>query len=273
MLPSLPPPIPFLIVSLRLWTGSKWLHQLFSYGDGQTLLKRDVALMKPPDWLPDWLDKSQYPDPHKTSEVGWAWEFLRRNPDYQKLWEQAHILKYVYNPKDIEAYLRRAKKEGGLWHVNTQQRSFSQAPFIKRFRLESAPPDPATPNATLLFSGQFLRFAHKQTYGADEVRANLHNGQVLVWFDLNWPIQRQLENAKQLLYAKAPEAEKRRIRFAQFRNYLRLLDAKCSGATVGEMADKIYPRQEGNQQKVRDQLKAAIRYCTDPWRIVISKKK
>ncbi|MFA5593272.1 MAG: DUF6499 domain-containing protein [Micavibrio sp.] len=35
-------------------------------------------------WLPDWRDKSQYPDPRSTSNKQWAWEFLRRNPDYQK---------------------------------------------------------------------------------------------------------------------------------------------------------------------------------------------
>ena len=226
-----------------------------------------------PNWLPDWRDKDQYPDPHKTSEVEWAWEFLRRNPEYQKMWEQAFFYKYLYSSAAVDALLQRIKKERGLRHVNTEQRSFAQARFMERFRLVTAPPDPAEPNAKLLFSGQLLRFAQKQMHGQYEVRTNLLNGQILVWFDLNWPIERQLENAKQLLHAKAPGAEERRIRFAPFRNYLRLLDAECCGATAGERAEEIYPRQDGNRQKVRDQLKAAIRYRTDPWRIVISKKK
>ncbi len=37
-----------------------------------------------PEWLPDWEDKKQYPDPGTTSSRQWAWEFLRRNPEYQQ---------------------------------------------------------------------------------------------------------------------------------------------------------------------------------------------
>lgn len=35
-------------------------------------------------WLPDWKDETAYPDPETTSLQQWAWEFLRRNPEYQK---------------------------------------------------------------------------------------------------------------------------------------------------------------------------------------------
>jgi len=35
-------------------------------------------------WLPDWRDASRYPPVEGTSGTRWAWEFLRRNPDYQK---------------------------------------------------------------------------------------------------------------------------------------------------------------------------------------------
>ena len=43
---------------------------------------------KKPDWLPDWKDISKYPDPNKATGRVWAWEFLRRNPEYQQLWEK-----------------------------------------------------------------------------------------------------------------------------------------------------------------------------------------
>lgn len=35
-----------------------------------------------PSWLPDWSDKSCYED-HGDCLSSWAWEFLRRNPEYQ----------------------------------------------------------------------------------------------------------------------------------------------------------------------------------------------
>lgn len=35
-----------------------------------------------PDWLPDWRDPRRYVD-HGEDAASWAWEFLRRNPEYQ----------------------------------------------------------------------------------------------------------------------------------------------------------------------------------------------
>lgn len=35
-----------------------------------------------PDWLPDWRDETAYED-HGDDFRAWAWEFLRRNPEYQ----------------------------------------------------------------------------------------------------------------------------------------------------------------------------------------------
>ncbi len=44
--------------------------------------KKDI-----PAWLPKWKNPSQYPDPANTTPEHWAWEFLRRNPDYQADYE------------------------------------------------------------------------------------------------------------------------------------------------------------------------------------------
>ena len=38
---------------------------------------------------PDWRDESNYPDPKETTSLHfWAWEFLRRNKDYQHTWDE-----------------------------------------------------------------------------------------------------------------------------------------------------------------------------------------
>lgn len=52
------------------------------------------ALGEPPAWLPDWRDKSSYPA--GLSLVGWAWEFLRRNVEYQKDYKHYDSLPYYY---------------------------------------------------------------------------------------------------------------------------------------------------------------------------------
>jgi len=47
-------------------------------------------------WLPDWRDASQYPPVEGTSGTRWAWEFLRRNPEYQKAYsELTHVSTYI----------------------------------------------------------------------------------------------------------------------------------------------------------------------------------
>ena len=35
----------------------------------------------------DWRNPSEYPKPADLDPTGWAWEFLRRNPEYQRLWD------------------------------------------------------------------------------------------------------------------------------------------------------------------------------------------
>ncbi len=37
---------------------------------------------------PDWRDASSYAYTQALSSEGWAWEFLRRNPDYRAAWSQ-----------------------------------------------------------------------------------------------------------------------------------------------------------------------------------------
>ncbi|HEV3444258.1 MAG TPA: DUF6499 domain-containing protein, partial [Gemmataceae bacterium] len=60
-----------------------------------------------PSWLPDWTDATKYPDSKKTSGRAWAWEFLRRNPEYQKTWDQFAMQtasfpqKYFYKADEI----------------------------------------------------------------------------------------------------------------------------------------------------------------------------
>jgi len=64
---------------------------------------------KKPDWLPDWKDVTKYPDPKEKKLSGrvWAWEFLRRNPQYQELWEQFAALPSgpIYEGHSAQAYL------------------------------------------------------------------------------------------------------------------------------------------------------------------------
>lgn len=63
----------------------------------------DIPSGDAPDWLPDWRDKSAYPK--HNSKKRWAWEFLRRNPEYQKDYLHYSSLLDLY-PRggNLEAY-------------------------------------------------------------------------------------------------------------------------------------------------------------------------
>jgi hypothetical protein len=47
-------------------------------------LKKSWDGFDPPKWSPDWRYSDDYPDSQDISKKQFAWEFLRRNPDYQK---------------------------------------------------------------------------------------------------------------------------------------------------------------------------------------------
>jgi hypothetical protein len=69
-----------------------------------------------PAWLPDWKNQKNYPDPTSTAPQQWAWQFLRRNPEYQQLWKKGIFLQLFYNPASVDANLERGKKELGIRH-------------------------------------------------------------------------------------------------------------------------------------------------------------
>jgi hypothetical protein len=54
------------------------------------------------DWLPDWKNEKEYPDFFQINKKELAWEFLRRNPiyqkdyaDYKELGDDGYIEKYL----------------------------------------------------------------------------------------------------------------------------------------------------------------------------------
>ena len=51
-----------------------------------------------PEWLPNWRDGTSYNFPKPDNWKRWSWEFLRRNPEYQKAWREHYVdgpLKWV----------------------------------------------------------------------------------------------------------------------------------------------------------------------------------
>jgi hypothetical protein len=214
-----------------------------------------------PDWLPDWADVSKYPEPEKATPRVWAWEFLRRNPEYQKVWEQLAKLPSGFIRHDFAAddIRQRLENEFGIRvpaapSMNSSDPDFQRLPvFVRQVKTWMKPmglPDDSEPYVV-------------------EAKV-LEAGEVIIQFDLRWRLEDQLEAAKTFLSDQALQlhelgiidAADRRLKFKYFRDHLRILDAKSQGEPHNEISKQIYGLEDKYpdntaQQKVSDSLKRA----------------
>jgi hypothetical protein len=249
--------------------------------------------IKKPDWLPEWEDATQYPDPNTTSPRQWAWEFLRRNPRYQQLWDERigpHFdPKRWYNDPILE--ILRNDQYQRQWNELIPAASRSEV-FEQQFGIRSFPPphsmSSADPNFDLLgprFVIDFLYFRRKPArrhWPRDqpfEINETLSDGDVFIRFNVRSPTEPQLDKAKAILEQQKTYLKEMgdvepltsgKVRTDQYRDYLRLLDANTSGAlyenasveVLDEIADKIYVKKRHSkrleQLRVLNGLKAAI---------------
>jgi hypothetical protein len=203
------------------------------------------------EWnVPDWRDPAQYPHPRDCSLRHWAWEFLRRNPEYRSLWRE-HIEPF-YDPA-----FRYHDQDVGLVGPAHGVPHSAQAELVHRFGLDSFPPSPNDHRPPL-----FIRSGLRYT-GEREARLLLYEGQIAVIFDLTRPIGRQMATARRLFVKEQRQAghRKHRNRIGHFPPYLRTLDAVDAGATHTEIGAALFRTQSTERRlfTVRDYWDAAIR--------------
>jgi hypothetical protein len=228
--------------------------------------------MKPP-WLPDWeKDLHKYPDPTKTSRLEWAWQFLRRNQEYQRLW--AKLIQPHYDPADVGYSVYREHRRAGSQSAGyrplhyLEDAGYQLGVFRQRFGIITVPPNPSEPRGKLQFAAQFIKHTR-----AHNVTTTLADHEVLMWFDLDRPIEPQVKNARTLLTETVAQ-KAFRFRPQQYSKYLRLLDAKQARAKTSHIAKVIYPQVKhtypdyGAKHRIRADLKVAKRLRDrDFWRI------
>jgi len=218
-----------------------------------------------PDWLPDWTDSKNYSNAAKTSSRAWAWEFLRRNAEYQKLWQLEALPNNKKNLSGLqlmehsENIMKRLEWDFGLRTGASPSMKSSAPDFEKR----------------LLFVTHGKRWA-KPVDWPDDVDPYVVNelledpSEVILQFDVRWPLKSQIvaaetflkEHVEQLKEKNKLDPTNHRMIPKYFREYLRLLDAEAAGEEPKKMSKVIYniideyPDHKG-QQKVFDSLKRA----------------
>lgn len=208
-------------------------------------------MIKAPAWLPDWRDPSQYHD-HGDDATMWAWEFMRRNPDYHADWDSLGIghtespaaddtafhidarLVPLGEPSALVLEARRLGEKWGLFHGPIED------PAHRRPVGSHGP----------VFSGPGI--LGREDLGTVEQwggwREVLTPERVAVVFDMRQSVPHQWTAAKVHLQARQRELIERGAIVAKtgraqdrklYRRYLRLLDADAAGAKPRAIAKAL----------------------------------
>jgi transcriptional regulator len=148
--------------------------------------------------VPDWREQSAYPK--QISMTAWAWEFLRRNPEYRLTWLEVAAPRNRESPSPYRGDPRRDPRRFGL-------REFF---------------DPRLSNAKPRFTT--LRGETVLHFGPKSFSCSVNEAAIVV--DLSCPLGPQLKQATVKLKVRARLQPRRsRLRATMFPKYLRILDA------------------------------------------------
>ncbi len=206
-----------------------------------------------PDWLPDWTDITKYPDPKKATGRVWAWEFLRRNPQYQQRWEEYS----ASGSGDRLMYIRpRFETEFAVLSPVPPSMPFTHPDFEWRLRF-----------TTQSAMHWILPVGWEDIEGFELPEIDLdHPAEVLVKFDLRVPLNPQLRNARKVLETEAERltgagvlSGEPRAWFDKYQKYLRVLDAKLSGVNRKTMAVEILDIKNDDPEYQKGQVDYAFR--------------
>lgn len=254
-------------------------------------------------WLPDWKDSDSYPQPDNTSLNAWAWEFLRRNPDYQqdyRSWKSLGIdedfLPHQPGHSMDLAYCEPEAYDGETFRQYCDRHSdYRLVPLsVKRgndYGLDYLH-DPRNSARFVRFdTGVSPRYLVHDGNGPKEYAGIRPEkpGEVVVKLSLEWPIGVQVDRLQRILSRHQRRLEekgvitahKKRNHPKKYSTYLRLLDAEASSAKPAEIARQIFPDRSdcypdyNGSKTVRDELQAANRLRDGNYRYLLfpSRKK
>ena len=208
------------------------------------------------DWRPDWKNEQKYPNPRNTSPEEWAWEFVRRNHEYQKDYES------------LVAGLPPLKTQKDNWSKYEPVNKEIRKHFSQKFGVSYARSPSKRFSKNLKFERQPVIITKPRIK-----KYEINYGEVLVSFDLLKPINPQLkkikielEKQKDIFHEIYKEPEnKKRAQTEKYQTYLRVLDAKYAKVKNSEIAKILYPDEENlypdyaSKDKVKKDYLAAKR--------------
>jgi hypothetical protein len=213
------------------------------------------------DWgTPDPRNVDAYPKATSlTPMTQWAWEFLRRRSDYRSMWEN-RVAPFLNGRGGFdELAIERHHKELTARARREQRGCRWQAPWLalqNRFQVSG---DSAFCNITL-----DPRLERPPEFDGSVIPEVLFTDwvdppKVLLEFDVQLPLELQLENARRLLTRRRDrlnEPANYRLPIDKFPRYLRLLDFDAENARDREIGVHLFPYYSG--EKLRDAIRKTL---------------
>lgn len=210
-----------------------------------------------PDHNPDW--RKPYTYASKLSDHAIAFEFLRRNRDYWKSWAQIFGLSSdpLEWPAEETSPVRfpgapNAFERFGVWRFSDPRLPLPDwlvpwtrsASLTARYQYAVARAD----------SERTLDYTFKDA-PANTIRLDLlADGPVEAQIEFaRWALNR-VRHTLRLDHKQAP-----RFSRSLFPRYLRLLDARCDGASYAEIATELFGRRTGSADRLRKEYSIAAR--------------
>jgi hypothetical protein len=203
--------------------------------------------------LPDWNNPAAYRFTEGLTAQEWAWQFLRRNPDYQTDWQwfQATwaVLEAEYGrppQRDFHRWQRdpRAYRQG-LTELGTAESLLIECWMGQKWGFYKFPIDPAVERpevgTELLWRDDSMAPQLVEQSDADWLGGNLTK--IAYGFDLSQPLAPQFEQAQRFLRLLQRQRSKQglitletpRQRQHEWIRYLRYLDAEAAKVSAAEI--------------------------------------
>lgn len=207
----------------------------------------------------DWRKSADYRDLIKFMPDRWAWEFLRRNPEYIQEWEKELPLELERIKEMLSDPENKDKPELEGYRKNTPESThFSIGEMLsgkvyKKWGIHKL----VNPEQDCPFPNPFNQrrsFALGNIKGGDigygkYIEDNLLKPYVPIVYNIMRPLKPQFVNAqKTLLEMQRERVQKGRIVIRNAKkheghwvDYLRILDAKAENVSNNEIADTLFP--------------------------------
>jgi len=237
--------------------------------------------MKVTDWIPDWRNSKEYPDPDKLSRYEWMWEFLRRNPRYQEICDEqwAEFSKFTVTGNSV--LINEAPK---ILHEEFEFDYSSSFPHYSDDKGdESADAGRYMPLAPIRFRNEFPMIWSPTEDNLEKTdlynffKRKLKENKVFLSVDLTASIETQLKEISRSLTSiqKDRGLGTKRSHTTKFPLYIRILDALAKGEKNSIIRDMLFPEIEHiypdspRKDQYNYSKKAAIRFRDRDFKLIM----